>query len=235
MVPGRYTARLTVTPAGGGATTIINRSFNLTKDANQVMAQSDLESLDRFRLGYAKFQESLRPAQERVDSMAAAYAPLKAAADRASDKLTPALKTQLAQLDSAVTDVYCDIGSAGGGRGGRGGGRGGRGAAGGIRCPGQFGFGGGPEDNTPDQPVKLTITQKVQGMAYLTNVTFEPTAEQRSNLASLPGDLRAAEAKLARVRTKDIPAFEAALKAAGVDLSPPARGRRGGRGGRGGR
>ena len=100
--PGRYTARLTVTPAGGGATTIINRSFNLTKDANQVMAESDLKSLDQFRLGYAKFQESLRPAQEQVDSMAAAYEPLKSAADRAGDKLTPALKTQLAQLDSAV-------------------------------------------------------------------------------------------------------------------------------------
>ncbi len=240
VVPGRYTARLTVTPAGGGATTIINRSFTLTRDAAQVMAQNDLESLDHFRREFATFEVSHRAAQEQVDSMAAAYEPLKSAADRAGDKLTPALKTQLAQLDSAVTDVYCDIGSAGGGRGGRGGGgggggRGGRGGAGGIRCPGQFGFGGGgPEDNTPDQPVKLTITQKVQGMSYLTNVTFEPTAEQRKNLAALPGDLKAAEAKMARVRTKDIPAFEAALKAAGVDLTPPARGRRGGRGGRGG-
>ncbi len=237
VIPGRYSARLTVTPKGGSPT-VMTQSFTLTKDAAQVMAENDLKSLDQFRRGYAQFQLSLRSAQERVDSMQTAYAPLKAAADRDSAKLTPALKAQLAQLDSAVTDVYCDVGSAGGGRGGRGGGggRGGRGGAGGIRCPGQFGFGGGADEAQPDEPVKRTIQQKVQGMGYLTNVTFEPTAEQRQDLAGLPGDLQKQEAVLARLRSKDIPAFEAALKAAGVDLNPPARGggRRGGRGGRGG-
>ncbi|HEU4990721.1 MAG TPA: hypothetical protein VFT41_13130, partial [Gemmatimonadaceae bacterium] len=93
VVPGRYTARLTVTPAGGGATTIINRSFTLTKDANQVMAQDGLESLDKFRLEFAAFEVQHRSAQARVDSMMSAYEPLKAAAGRAGDKLTPALKT----------------------------------------------------------------------------------------------------------------------------------------------
>ncbi|MGH7669147.1 MAG: hypothetical protein ACRENQ_06595, partial [Gemmatimonadaceae bacterium] len=63
----------------------------------------------------------------------------------------------------------------------------------------------------------------------------EPTAEQRKNLASLPGDLKAQEAKLAKVRSTDIPALKAALTSAGVDLAPPARGGGRGRRGRGGR
>jgi len=232
VTPGRYTAQLTVKPASGAAV-VLTQSFTLTKDDAQVMAASELRSLDQFRHGLADFEASLRDAQARVDSAQRAFTPLKTAADAAEDRLTPALKTQLAAVDSAFTHLYCDVGSAagGGGRGARGGGRGG--AAGGIRCPGQGGF-GGAEDNTPDTPPERTIQQKVQGMSYLLNVTFNPTAEQQSDLRGLPADLKKQEAALATLRNKDIPALEAALKAGGVDLTPPARGRGRGRGARGG-
>ena len=240
VLPGRYTAQLTVTPAGGGAVTIINRSFTLTQDAAQTLAESDLKSLDQFRHALAEFQNTLRDAQQRVDSAQTAFTPLKTAADAAGDKLTPALKKQLDGVDSAFTHIYCDVGSAaGGGRGGRGGfgggAFGGRGGAAGPRCPGQGGF-GGAEESTPDTPFVRTIQQKVQGMSYLLNVTFDPTAEQRTDLAGLPADLKKQDAALAKLRTVEIPKLAADLKAAGIEEAPPARGRgRGGRGGRGAR
>ncbi len=240
VLPGRYTAQLTVTPAGGGAVTIINRSFTLTQDAAQTLAESDLKSLDQFRHALAEFQNTLRDAQQRVDSAQTAFTPLKTAADAAGDKLTPALKKQLDGVDSAFTHIYCDVGSAaGGGRGGRGGfgggAFGGRGGAAGPRCPGQGGF-GGAEESTPDTPFVRTIQQKVQGMSYLLNVTFDPTAEQRTDLAGLPAELKKQDAALAKLRTVEIPKLAADLKAAGIEEAPPARGRgRGGRGGRGAR
>jgi hypothetical protein len=96
---------------------------------------NELKSLDEFRRTLATFQISLRDAQARVDSAQQAYTPLKTAADAAGDKLTPALKAQVAAVDSAFKAVYCDVGGGnGGGRGGFGGGRG-RGA--GAREPGR--------------------------------------------------------------------------------------------------
>ncbi len=236
-LPGRYSARLTVTPESGAAA-VLTQSFNLTKDYAQTLAEADLKSLDQFRKGLADFQESLRQAQQRVDSAQTAYMPLKTAAEGAGDKLTPALKQQAADVDSAFTHVYCDVGSAagGGGRGGFGGGGGGRGRGGPggptIRCPGQGNFG---EDAAPDVPLVRTIQQKVQGMSYLLSVTFAPTAEQRKDLAGLPADLKKQEAALATLRTTLIPNLERDLKAGGVDLTPPAPARGRGRGGRGGR
>ncbi len=235
VLPGRYTAQLTVTPASG-APTVLKQSFTLTKDAAQTLAESDLQTLNQFRKRLADFQNSLRDAQQRVDSAQQAYTPLKAAADNGGDKMTPALKAQAANVDSSFTKLYCDVGSAAGGGRGRGGfgggGGGGRGGeAGAIRCPGQGNF---SEDFTPDVPAVRTIQQKVQGMSYLLNVTFAPTAEQEKDLAGLPAELKAQEAVLAVLRTKDIPALAAALKAAGIE-APAGRGRgRGGRGGRGG-
>ncbi len=241
VVPGRYTAQLTVTPTSG-APVVMRQSFTLTKDFAQTLAEGNLKSLDQFRRRLADFQNSLRDAQQGVDSAQRAFTPLKTAADGAGDKLTPALKKQVDDVDSAFTHIYCDVGSAaGGGRGrgfgggGGGGGAGGRGgAAAGPRCPGQNAFGGGAEESTPDQPFGRTIQQKVQGMSYLLNVTFDPTDEQRKDLAGLPNDLKKQEAALAKLRTVDIPKVAADLKAAGIEEAP-ARGRgRGGRGGRGG-
>jgi photosystem II stability/assembly factor-like uncharacterized protein len=231
VLPGRYTAQLTITPASG-APVVMKQSFNLIKDDHQVLTMAELKSLDDFRRGAATVQVALRAAQQQVDSAQAAWTPLKTAAEAAGDKLDAALKAQVAAVDSQFTAIYCDVGSAGGG--GRG--RFGRGAGGGSRisCPGQFGFGG--DDEEPSGPVTRTIQQKSQGLSALFRVTFNPTAEQRADLASLPGELKTQDAALARLRGTEIPKVKAALQAAGVDVNAAGgRGRgRGGRGGRGG-
>lgn len=227
-LPGHYVARLVVTPESGAPVTM-SQGFDLTRDDAQVMTLAELRSLDGFRRGLAAFQGSQRQVQARVDSAQTAWEPLKAAAERDSAKLSPELKKQVAEVDSAFTHVYCDVGSARGG--GRGFGGRGRGGAAGPRCPGQ-GFGG--EDEVTTQPAVRTIQQKVQGMSYLLNVTFNPTAQQRSDLAGLPAELARQDAALTELRAKLIPNLERALKEAGVEMRAPVRGGRG-RGGRGGR
>ncbi len=231
VVPGHYVARLVVTPASGAPVTM-SQGFNLTKDDAQVMTLAELRSLNTFRRGVAGFQYSLQQAQARVDTAQTAWMPLKAAAERDSAKLSPELRKQAAAVDSQFTAVYCDVGSARAGGRGFGGGRG-RGGAAGPRCPGQN-FGG--EDEVRTEPVVRTILQKVQGMSYLLNVTFNPTAQQRSDLAGLPAELKKQDAALATLRTKLIPNLESALEEAGIELrAPGGRGRGGrGRGGRGG-
>ncbi len=147
-LPGRYVARLSVTPAEGVPTTI-DQPFALTKDPMVILSDNDLKQLYAFRLGVVKLQRDLRDRQAQLDTAERTLAAAKRAADSAGTKVSPELKAQIAAVDKELTDVTREMGSAAGGRGGAGrGGAGGGGggalaAGGGAAGGGRGGRGGG--------------------------------------------------------------------------------------------
>jgi hypothetical protein len=128
-LPGKYVARLTITPAQGAATTL-DQSFALTKDPMVTLTDAELKQLYAFRLDVVKLQRELRDRQAQLDTAQRVLAAAKRAADSAGTKYTPELKTQLAAVEKELAEITRELGAANGGRGGAG--RGGAGGAGGA-------------------------------------------------------------------------------------------------------
>ncbi len=139
-LPGRYVARLSVTPAEGAPTTI-DQPFALTKDPMVILSDNDLKQLYAFRLGVVKLQRDLRERQAQLDTAERTLAAAKRAADSAGTKVSPELKTQIAAVEKELADVTREMGAAAGGRGGAG--RGGAGGGGGGGGGGALAAGGG--------------------------------------------------------------------------------------------
>ena len=118
-LPGRYVARLSVTPAEGAPTTL-DQPFALTKDPMVILSDNDLKQLYAFRLGVVKLQRDLRERQAQLDTAERTLAAAKRAADSAGTKVSPELKTQIAAVEKELADVTREMGSAAGGRGGAG-------------------------------------------------------------------------------------------------------------------
>jgi photosystem II stability/assembly factor-like uncharacterized protein len=127
--PGKYVARLTITPPSGAATTL-DQSFALTKDPMVTLSDAELKQLYAFRLDVVKLQRELRNRQAQLDTAQRVLAAAKRAADSAGTKYTPELKTQLSAVEKELAEITRELGAANGGRGGAG--RGGAVGAGGA-------------------------------------------------------------------------------------------------------
>jgi hypothetical protein len=119
-LPGRYVARLTVTPASG-TPTVLTQPFSLLKDPMVIMSDADLKALYAFRLDVTKLQRTLREQQAELDTVQRAFAAAKRAADSSGTTISPELKAQIASVEKEIADVNRELGSAAGGRGGFGG------------------------------------------------------------------------------------------------------------------
>jgi hypothetical protein len=170
-MPGKYVARLSITPTTG-APTVLEQSFVLTKDPMVTMSDAELKQLYAFRLDVVKQQRVLREKQAQLDSVQRAFASVKRAADSAGTKVSPELKTQIAAIDKELADITREMGSAnGGGRGGRGGGGGapaggapaGGAPAGGRGPGGRGGRGGAPGVGQAGAPAGAPATGAARG------------------------------------------------------------------------
>jgi photosystem II stability/assembly factor-like uncharacterized protein len=139
-LPGKYVARLTITPAQGTATTL-DQSFALTKDPMVTLTDAELKQLYAFRLDVVKLQRELRDRQAQLDTAQRVLAAAKRAADSAGTKVTPELKAQIADVEKELTAITRELGAANAGRGGAG--RGGAGGAGGATLANAAPPGGG--------------------------------------------------------------------------------------------
>ena len=119
-LPGRYMARLTVTPAHG-APTILEQSFALTKDPMVTLSEAELKQLYAFRLGVMKLQRDLRERQAQLDTAQRVLAAAKRAADSSGAKVSAELTARIAAVEKELADVTRALGTPNGGRGGRGG------------------------------------------------------------------------------------------------------------------
>ena len=104
-LPGKYVARLTITPAQGAPTTL-DQSFALTKDPMVTLTDAELKQLYAFRLDVVKLQRELRDRQAQLDTAQRVLAAAKRAADSAGTKFTPELKTQLADVEKELADDH---------------------------------------------------------------------------------------------------------------------------------
>ena len=84
-LPGKYVARLTVTPAQG-TPTVLEQSFALTKDPMVTLSEAELKQLYAFRLDVVKTQRALREKQAQLDTAQRLFAAAKRAADSAGTK-----------------------------------------------------------------------------------------------------------------------------------------------------
>ena len=141
-LPGRYVARLSVTPAEGAAT-ILDQPFALTKDPMVILSDNELKQLYAFRLGVVKLQRDLRERQAQLDTAERTLAAAKRAADSAGTKVSPELKTQIAAVEKELADITREMGAAAGGRGGAGRGGPGGGGGGALAAGGAGGGRGG--------------------------------------------------------------------------------------------
>jgi photosystem II stability/assembly factor-like uncharacterized protein len=221
-LPGRYTARLSITPSSGPPT-VLEQTFTLKKDPMVVLSDRELRELFAFRMNIVRFQRTLAEKRAQVDTAQRRFADLKRAADSAGAKVPAAVKTELAAIEKEFTDLVAQVGAVGGGRGGAGGGRGGgRGAAaaGSGRAGGAAGGSVTAEDDQ-NAPPPVQSTQTLQGrfgtMTEMLNATFAPTADQRTTLQGLPKDLTSQSARLDKLANERLPALLKALEGAGVD------------------
>jgi hypothetical protein len=116
-MPGKYIARLTVTPSNG-TPTVLDQSFALTRDPMVMMSEAEMKQLYAFRLDVVKTQRTLREKQAQLDTAQRLYAAAKRAADTSGTKATPELKAQLAAVAKELADITKEMGAANAGRGG---------------------------------------------------------------------------------------------------------------------
>jgi photosystem II stability/assembly factor-like uncharacterized protein len=241
--PGKYVARLTITPSGGSAT-VLDQAFALTKDPMVMLTDAELKQLYAFRLDVVKAQRSLREKQAQLDTASRLLAAAKRAADSAGTKVTPELKTQIAAVEKELADITREVGAAqngrgggggggggavgGGGRGGRGGGRGAApaGATGALTTPPSGGpsaaGGAGAASDQEQNPTAPTTPQNIQAKLATTtemlNATFNPNPAQRKTLQTLPTELQKQGDRVKRVSSDQLPALIKALKDAGIEV-----------------
>ena len=246
-MPGKYIARLTVTPSSG-APTVVEQSFALTKDPLVTMTDAELKQLYAFRLDVVKVQRTLRDKQAQLDTAQRLFAAAKRAADSAGTKVTPELKTQLAAVEKELADITREMGAANAGRGGgggrgappvggagvAGGGRGGRGGRAGAPVaqsgvpaaqPAAPAGGSTPPVEDEQTPAAQTTPQTIQARLGTTTemlgISFNPNPEQKKTLQALPAELQKQGDRVEKVSSGQLPALIKALKDAGVEVKTP--------------
>jgi photosystem II stability/assembly factor-like uncharacterized protein len=202
--PGSYTARLTVTPASGAATVLTQR-FTLLRDSEQVMSDGQLKALDDFRLQLVRFQKTVADAQRSADSTVLRYAAVKKAADADSTKVPAATKAQLADVDKTVQAYVKQIGV----------GPAARAAVTPVRPPA-----GGAEDddNSASGAPDMSFTSRLGTLNSSLNAMFPVSSAQQQLLKQLQSELAEQGAKLAKVKSTELPAVSKALTDAGVKV-----------------
>lgn len=229
-LPGSYRARLTIRPASG-APTVLEQRFALRKDPMVILADAELRQLHEFRLGVARLTRELRQQQAQLDSVRDQLAPMRQAADSASDRVPQATKDELAAIERELAEIAAQLGAAPGGRGGGGGrggdvgaaGRGGRGGAAGRA--GGAGRGGGADDDEdqnapPPPPPTQTVQQRLATTNEMLNGQYNPSPAQRRVVQELPAELRRTGERVSRLRADRLPAALRSLQAAGVTVRP---------------
>jgi len=247
-MPGKYIARLTVTPTSGAAT-VVEQSFALTKDPMVMMNDAELKQLYAFRLDVVKTQRALRERQAQLDTAQRLFAAAKRAADSAGTKVTPELKTQLAAVEKELADITREMGTANAGRGGGGGGRGGPPAGGAVATGGGRGGRGGragapvtqsgaaaapagvpaggatPPVEDEQNPTAPQTPQNIQARLGTTTemlgISFNPNPEQKKTLQALPAEIQKQGDRVSKVSSGDLAALVKALKDAGVEVKTP--------------
>ncbi len=241
-IPGRYVARLTIAPTTG-TPTVLEQSFNLTKDPMVVLSETELKQLYAFRLDVVSAQRSLREKQAQLDTAQRLYAAAKRAADTSGAKVTPAIKAQLTAVEKELADITHEIGAAqGAGRGGRGGppaggapatnasapagrGRGASAVQAGAPAAGRAtgaGAGAGGVTDEEQNPTAPAAPQNIQARLGTTtemlNVPFNPSPAQKKTLQTVPAELAKQSERVKKVTSDQLPALIKALKDAGVEV-----------------
>ncbi len=200
-VPGDYTARLTVTTAKGDATVRTQR-FTLLRDPEQPMSVAQLKTLDAFRLEVVRFQRSMTDAQAAADTVVKRYGAAKKALDSAGVKATPALKDSVAALEKALGAFVRDVGGSPASRA----------TLGAAARP--------PVDEDDDRGASgaqdPSFSNRAGSLNGAVNASFPVSAAQRQLLADLKKELAAQSAKLASIRSADLPRVLSALASAGI-------------------
>ncbi|MCO4099569.1 MAG: glycosyl hydrolase [Gemmatimonas sp.] len=211
-VPGSYTARLTITPASGAAT-VLTRKFTLLADPEQTMSLGELQSLDAFRLEVVRFQKRVTDAQTVADSTMRKFADLKKAAAADSAKLTPALTSQLADVDKVLSTFTSEIGATPAARAAQFAGR----------APGA-GAAAPPSDDMEDEnrgasgAPDMSFSGRAGTLNSVIGSNFAVSSAQRALLQKLGKEIDAQSAAVAKVKATSLPALSAALTAAGVKV-----------------
>lgn len=206
--PGSYTARLTLTPPSGGST-VLTRRITLLPDPEQTMTVTELQSLDAFRLQVVKFQRTVSEAQSAADSVVRRFGDVRKAATADSAKLTPTLRTQLAEVEGALNAFTRAIGA----------GPAARAAQLAARAAGPPPNDEMEEENrgasgAPD----MSFSGRLGTLNSVIGSSFPVSATQRALLAQLRRELATQQSALARVKRDGLPALEGSLAAAGVKL-----------------
>ncbi|MCA2985676.1 WD40/YVTN/BNR-like repeat-containing protein [Gemmatimonas sp.] len=205
--PGSYTARLVLTPASG-APTVLTRRITLLPDPEQTMSVAQLQQLDAFRLEVVKFQRQVTEAQSSADSVVRTFNAVKTAATADSAKLTPALRTQLADVEKALATFTREIGSGMAGRAAQ--------LAARAAAP--------PADDMEDEnrgssgAPDMSFSGRLGTLNSVIGASFPVSATQRTLLTTLRQELAVQQAAVARAKRDGLPALEGSLKAAGVKL-----------------
>ena len=210
-LPGRYLARLTVTPVHG-TPTVIERPFALTKDPMVTLSDAEMKQLYAFRLSVVRLQRDLRERQAQLDSAQRVLASAKRAADSSGKKVSPELEARMSAAQREIAELTRELGSPNGGRGGRG------------RIGGQVAAGpsGGDQDQNPIAPsAPETIQARLATTTEMLNATFNPNPEQKRTVQTLPAELDKQSARLRQLAADDLPALVKALREAGVDVKTP--------------
>jgi photosystem II stability/assembly factor-like uncharacterized protein len=197
--PGRYTARLTVTPKEG-APVVRTTGITLLPDPEQRLSAGTLATLNDFRVQVAALQRRASTTQVQADSAARQVTAFRQAVQKDSAKVPAAtrqqLVAQLARTDSALGAVQRALGPAG------------------PRRPPTM----EEEDNGGAVPTGAPFSARLQQLAGVLNATFPVTPARRSALQALTGELDGQARAVAAVRATQLPALKGALQAAGVTV-----------------
>jgi photosystem II stability/assembly factor-like uncharacterized protein len=200
-LPGAYTARLTITRAGG-APIVLSQRFTLLADPEQPLDGSELRALDGFRLQVVAFQRRVADAQTLVDSVVRSYGAAKKAADSAGTKVTPAMKEQLAAIEKTLGELVREVGASPASRA----------ALGRAAQPPADSDDGGAGASEP------TFSTRAGSLGSVLNGQFAVSAYQRALLAELGKALDGHLAMLRDVRRGPLAKTVSELKAVGVSL-----------------
>lgn len=190
-VPGRYVARLSVPRADADAI-VIERAFDVLKDANVTLSDAQLAELFDLRMQQLELNAKLQMAQRSATAMREQITQARTAMEAVD--VSDELETMAEDLQRQVDRARRLLGT--GGRGGFGGG------------------GGGAARGAP------TIQQRLGTAAGIHRATAMPTAQEREALEGVPEELDALIATLNGVTTDGLPAFFRALDEAGVPWTP---------------
>ncbi|MCA0374919.1 MAG: glycosyl hydrolase [Gemmatimonadetes bacterium] len=202
-MPGRYTARLTVTPANG-APVVLTRAFALLRDTQQPLSTAELGALDAFRLEVVRFQKRVSEVQAQGDSAVRTWSAAKKAADSAATKAPEAAKKELTELEQLLGTFVREVGGSPASRAALG-------RA--VQAPPSD-----DDDRGASGAPDMAFTARANSFNAVLNSAFPVSAAQRTLLTDLKKELDAQAAKIAAVRATRLPAVTTQLKAAGVNV-----------------